>query len=219
MCGSSGPGPGSDAVIRVGIDEVGRGPLAGPVTACAVALGDWRPAPPLALKDSKKISARRRETLAQQIQAHAVAVGLGWASVEEIDKLNILQATFLAMHRAVQGLVASLDGQEPVQLLVDGHLNPATHAQDLNWPWPTETCVGGDGLVAEISAASIVAKVARDTHMQELDHQYPGYGLASHAGYGTAQHLAALNSLGACPAHRRSFAPVARRVAESTHGL
>jgi ribonuclease HII len=206
-------------VIRVGIDEVGRGPLAGPVTACAVALGDWRPNPPLVLKDSKKISARRRETLAQQIQDHALAVGLGWASVDEIDRLNILQATFLAMQRAVRGLVARLESAQPMQLLVDGHLNPATHAQDLDWPWVTETCVGGDGLVAEISAASIVAKVARDAHMQDLDQQHPGYGLASHAGYGTAAHLAALASLGVSPVHRRSFAPVARRLSESSHGL
>ena len=206
-------------MIRVGIDEVGRGPLAGPVTACAVALGDWRPSPPLVLKDSKKISARRRETLAQQIQDHALAVGLGWASVDEIDRLNILQATFLAMQRAVRGLVARLESAQPMQLLVDGHLNPATHAQDLDWPWATETCVGGDGLVAEISAASIVAKVARDAHMQDLDQQHPGYGLASHAGYGTAAHLAALASLGVSPVHRRSFAPVARRLSESSHGL
>jgi ribonuclease HII len=206
-------------VIRVGIDEVGRGPLAGPVTACAVALGDWRPAPPLVLKDSKKLSAKRRETLAQQIQDHALAVSLGWASVDEIDALNILQATFLAMQRAVQGLVATLEAARPVQLVVDGHLNPARHAQDLAWPWPTETCVGGDGLVAEISAASIVAKVARDAHMQDLDQLYPGYGLASHAGYGTAQHLAALASLGVSQVHRRSFAPVARRLAEASHDL
>ena len=206
-------------MIRVGIDEVGRGPLAGPVTACAVALGDWRPAPPLALKDSKKISARRREILAQQIQDHAIGVSLGWASVQEIDGLNILQATFLAMQRAVQGLMAQLDGEQAVQLMVDGHLNPSSHAQGLDWPWPTETCVGGDGLVAEISAASIVAKVARDTHMQELDQQYPGYGLSSHAGYGTARHLAALSSLGVSPVHRRSFAPVARRLEESVRGV
>lgn len=206
-------------MIRVGIDEVGRGPLAGPVTACAVALGDWRPAPPLALKDSKKISARRREILAQQIQDHAIGVSLGWASVEEIDGLNILQATFLAMQRAVQGLMARLGGERAVQLMVDGHLNPSSHAQGLDWPWPTETCVGGDGLVAEISAASIVAKVARDTHMQELDQQYPGYGLSSHAGYGTARHLAALSSLGVSPVHRRSFAPVARRLEELMRGV
>lgn len=206
-------------MIRVGIDEVGRGPLAGPVTACAVALGDWRPESPLVLKDSKQLSARRREILAQQIQDNAIGVSLGWASVEEIDGLNILQATFLAMQRAVQGLMAQLDGEQAVQLMVDGHLNPSSHAQGLDWPWPTETCVGGDGLVAEISAASIVAKVARDTHMRELDQQYPGYGLASHAGYGTAQHLAALSSLGASPVHRRSFAPVARRLGESAHGV
>lgn len=206
-------------MIRVGIDEVGRGPLAGPVTACAVALGDWRPLPPLALKDSKKVSARRREILARQIQDHAIAVSLGWASVEEIDSLNILQATFLAMQRAVQGLVTQLGSSQSLQLLVDGHLNPATHAQHLEWPWPTETCIGGDGLVAEISAASIVAKVERDRHMQTLEQQYPGYGLASHAGYGTAQHLAALTSLGVSPVHRRSFGPVARRLSESTHGL
>lgn len=206
-------------MIRVGIDEVGRGPLAGPVTACAVALGDWRPAPPLVLKDSKKLSAKRRETLAQQIQGHALAVSLGWASVDEIDALNILQATFLAMQRAVQGLAAILEPTQPLQLLVDGHLNPASHAQDLDWPWPTETCVGGDGLVAEISAASIVAKVARDARMQELDQLHPGYGLASHAGYGTAQHLAALASLGVSPVHRRSFAPVARRLEQESHDL
>lgn len=213
-------------MIQIGIDEVGRGPLAGPVTACAVALGDWRPALPLVLKDSKKLSVRRRALLAEQIQANAMGVGLGWASEEEIDTLNILQATFLAMHRAVTVLVAQLDGprqsggaMRPYRLLVDGHLNPATHARDLQWPWPTETCVGGDGLVAEISAASIVAKVARDARMAELDREYPGYGLGTHAGYGTAQHLAALDQFGVSPVHRRSFAPVARRLMESNRDL
>jgi ribonuclease HII len=212
-------------VIQIGLDEVGRGPLAGPVTACAVALGDWRPVPPLVLKDSKKLSARRREVLANQIQANALGVGLGWASVEEIDSVNILQATFLAMHRALAELFRQLQRRglgghdQTVQVLVDGHLNPATHAPDLHWPWPTETRVGGDGLVPEISAASIVAKVARDGCMADLDRQYPGYGLAAHAGYGTTQHLAALKQLGVSPAHRRSFAPVARRLSESAHGL
>ncbi len=213
-------------MIQIGIDEVGRGPLAGPVTACAVALGDWRPAPPLALKDSKKLSVRRRELLSELIQVNAIGVGLGWASEAEIDALNILQATFLAMHRAVTVLLDQLDEShrperpsQAVRLLVDGHLNPITHARDLEWPWPTETCVGGDGLVAEISAASIVAKVARDARMADLDLQYPGYGLGAHAGYGTSQHLAALDQLGVSPVHRRSFAPVARRLSESHHDV
>ncbi|MEY4082672.1 MAG: ribonuclease [Pseudomonadota bacterium] len=200
-------------MMTMGIDEVGRGPLAGPVTACGVVLGDWRPAAPLVLADSKRLSKPRREALADLIRANALAVGLGWASAEEIDRLNILQATFLAMQRAVKQAIEMLVAktglsEDQVRLVVDGSLNPVRHGQGLDWPWQTQTCVGGDSLVAEVSAASIVAKVQRDAHMRALDQQYPGYGMGQHAGYGTAQHLRALKALGPSPVHRFSFGPV-----------
>lgn len=206
--------------MRIGIDEVGRGPLAGPVTAAAVCLG---PSVDLELRDSKKLSARQRITLNQRIADSALAFGIGEASVEEIDRLNILQATFLAMQRAVRACLDSLCGTddarkglsiEPTglntdscELLVDGHLNPQRWLGE-DWPWRTQTVVRGDSLIAEISAASIIAKVHRDQQMQAYAKDFPGYGFESNAGYGTAAHLRALRDLGPCSLHRRSFAPV-----------
>ena len=206
--------------MRIGIDEVGRGPLAGPVTAAAVCLG---PGVDLELRDSKKLSARQRITLNQRIVDSALAFGIGEASVEEIDRLNILQATFLAMQRAVRACLDSLCGTddarrgssiEPTglntdscELLVDGHLNPQRWLGE-DWPWRTRTVVRGDSLIAEISAASIIAKVHRDQQMQAYAKDFPGYGFEANAGYGTAAHLRALRDLGPCVLHRRSFAPV-----------
>jgi ribonuclease HII len=185
----------------IGVDEAGRGPLAGPVCAAAVAL------PPGAdqwgLADSKTLRERRRLALAERVRAEARAWSLGWASVEEIDQLNILQATLLAMHRAVQGCLVRLGSLEPI--LVDGSIHPAAHLRSVAWDWPTETLVGGDALRCEISAASILAKTARDEEMRRLDLLHPGYGFARHAGYPTAAHRAALRVLGPSPVHRRSF--------------
>ena len=180
--------------LRCGVDEAGRGPLAGPVFAAAVILGhDHRI---VGLNDSKKLSAKRRETLAVQIRQCAVAWAVASASVEEIDALNILRATLLAMQRAVQGLAL-----EPTEVLVDGLHCPAI-AQ------PARAIVRGDSTVAEISAASILAKTARDAVMLELHRVYPQYGFDRHKGYPTAAHLAALRAHGVSAAHRRSFAPV-----------
>jgi len=177
-----------------GVDEAGRGPLAGPVVAAAVILD---PARPLAgLADSKTLSAARREALAGQIRAQALAWALGRAEVEEIDRLNILQATLLAMRRAVAALAPS-----PQLALVDGNRCPEL-------PCRAQALVGGDRRVAAISAASILAKVARDAEMVALDARYPGYGFAVHKGYPTAAHRAALVALGPLPVHRRSFGPV-----------
>ena len=177
-----------------GVDEVGRGPLAGDVVAAAVILD---PARPIAgLRDSKKLSARRREELAGEIRRQAVAVALGRASVAEIDALNILQASLLAMHRAVAALAP-----QPGFVLVDGNRLPA-------WDYPAEALIGGDASEPAIAAASIIAKVQRDAELVALDARYPGYGFASHKGYPTRAHLDALASLGVTPAHRRSFSPV-----------
>ncbi len=177
-----------------GVDEVGRGPLAGPVVAAAVILDPGRPIQGLA--DSKRLSPRRREVLAGLIRERALAWALGRAEVEEIDRLNILHASLLAMRRAVEALRLP-----PVKALVDGNRCPVLSC-------PAEAVVGGDALVACISAASILAKVARDAEMVALDRRYPGYGLAIHKGYPTAAHLEALRRLGASPLHRRSFRPV-----------
>ncbi|HJW81350.1 MAG TPA: ribonuclease HII [Acidiferrobacterales bacterium] len=182
--------------IVAGVDEAGRGPLAGPVVAAAVVLGAAYPLDGLA--DSKTLSAMRREALAGQIRSHAAAWALGMASVEEIDRLNILQATLLAMQRAVQGL-----GMTPDLVLVDGNRAPRLAC-------PVRTVVRGDALVKSISAASILAKVARDAILQNLDGEYPGYGFAIHKGYPTAAHRRALEALGPSPVHRRSFGPVRR---------
>jgi ribonuclease HII len=176
-----------------GIDEAGRGPWAGPVVAAAVIL----PATdaPKGLADSKKLSAPRRETLLAAIEANC-DVGVGLADVEEIDRLNILQATFLAMRRAVAGLRT-----RPVHALVDGNRAPGLGIA-------TTCIVKGDAKEPAISAASIVAKVHRDRIMAALDAEYPGYGWARNAGYGTAEHRAALARLGVTPQHRRSYAPI-----------
>jgi ribonuclease HII len=177
-----------------GVDEAGRGPLAGPVYAAAVVLDPQRPI--AGLDDSKRLTARQRDRLAGQIRAQALAWGVASAEVEEIDRLNILAATKLAMQRAIDGLAGNCDG-----ILVDGN-------QPLPLALPQLTLVGGDGLSAPIAAASILAKTARDAHMLALDPLYPGYGFARHKGYGTAAHLAALRQLGPTPLHRRSFEPV-----------
>lgn len=180
--------------LLAGVDEAGRGPLAGPVVAAAVILDDLRPIK--GLKDSKVLTARRRESLYDEIRAKALCCSVAEASVEEIDQLNILQATMLAMRRAVEGLRLP-----PVKVLVDGNrLPPLTMA--------AEAVVKGDATVAAISAASILAKVHRDRLCTALHDAYPAYGFASHKGYGTAEHLAALREHGASPVHRRSFAPV-----------
>jgi ribonuclease HII len=177
-----------------GVDEAGRGPLAGPVVAAAVILD---PAQPIAgLNDSKKLSATKRERLAAEIHAKALAWCVAEASVEEIDAINILQATMLAMQRAVAGL-----SLKPSEVLVDGNRCP-------NIDLPVRAIIGGDATVAVISAASILAKTSRDAGLLELDARYPVYGFAKHKGYGTAVHLAALQQHGPCPEHRMSFAPV-----------
>ena len=179
-----------------GVDEVGRGPLAGPVVAAAVILPqDYVLA---GLTDSKRLSARRREALAAVLREEAECWALGSASAAEIDALNIHHATLLAMRRAVLALP-----QAPEQLLVDGQFTP-------EGPWRATAVVGGDATVPSISAASIIAKVARDALLAELHGRYPVYGFDCHAGYPTAAHLAALSEHGPCPEHRRSFAPVAR---------
>lgn len=177
-----------------GVDEVGRGPLAGDVVAAAVILD---PAKPIdGLNDSKKLSSKRREQLFQLIQLRAKSWCIARASVAEIDQMNILQASLLAMHRAVEGLCV-----EPDHVLVDGNKLP-------RWRYSSEAIVQGDGTVAQISAASILAKVVRDREMIELDRTYPGYGLAQHKGYPTKIHLDCLQQLGPSPIHRSSFAPV-----------
>ena len=182
--------------LVAGVDEAGRGPLAGPVVAAAVILDDLKPIPGLA--DSKTLSARQRERLSEAIHARALCFSVAQASVEEIDQLNILQATLLAMRRAVMGLRL-----KPHKVLVDGNRLPTLDIM-------AEAVVQGDRKVPAISAASILAKVARDRWCLEIDAEYPLYGFAAHKGYGTAQHLAALQRHGATPWHRRSFSPVAQ---------
>jgi ribonuclease HII len=177
-----------------GVDEAGRGPLAGPVVAAAVMLDDLHPIAGLA--DSKALSPRRRERLFDEIRAKALCVCIAQASVEEIDALNILQATLLAMRRAVEGLRLV-----PHRVLVDGNQLPQLRM-------PAEAIVKGDAQVAAIAAASILAKVQRDRLCAELHERWPDYGFDGHKGYPTAAHLAALRLHGACPAHRRSYAPV-----------
>jgi len=182
-----------DGVIA-GVDEVGRGPLAGAVVAAAVILDPNNPIEGLA--DSKKLTAKRREALFPLIQDRALAWCIARASEAEIDQLNILQASLLAMRRAVLGLQ-----MQPERVLVDGNRCPEL-------PYPSEAIIKGDSLVPAISAASILAKVVRDHEMVAFDKIYPGYGFASHKGYPTAQHMQALKTLGVTPIHRRSFAPV-----------
>ena len=182
------------AGLVAGVDEAGRGPLAGPVVAAAVILDERHPIKGLA--DSKKLTALRRERLFDEIRAKALCCSIAEASVEEIDRLNILQATLLAMRRAVAGLRL-----KPNKVLVDGNRLPTLEVL-------AEAIVGGDALVPAISAASILAKVHRDRWCLTLDQQYPQYGFAQHKGYGTAAHLAALRAHGPCAQHRTSFRPV-----------
>lgn len=190
------------SLLVAGVDEAGRGPLAGDVYAAAVVLDERRPI--LGLTDSKKLSARQRDALALQIREKAVAWCVARADVSEIDQLNILQATMLAMQRAVQGLAVVSD-----QVLVDGNRVPTL-------PMPSKAIVKGDLTEPAISAASILAKTARDASLAELHAQYPDYGFDQHKGYGTTLHLAKLREHGPCPAHRQSFAPVKRSLIE--HG-
>ena len=181
-----------------GTDEAGRGPLAGPVVAAAVVLDPGRPV--AGLDDSKKLGEKKREALALLIRERAVAWAVAEATVEEIDRLNILQATLLAMQRAVAGL-----GIRPTGALVDGNRCPELAI-------PVAAVIRGDGKIAPIAAASILAKTVRDAGMLELHVRYPQYGFASHMGYPTAAHIRALEAHGASPVHRRSFGPVARQL-------
>jgi ribonuclease HII len=182
--------------LIAGTDEVGRGPLAWDVVAAAVILDPARPIGGLA--DSKKLSSKQRLICFDAIVKNAHCYAVGRASVQEIEEINILHASMLAMSRAIAGLQV-----RPEFVYVDGNRCP-------KWRYPSEAVVKGDSLVPCISAASIIAKVTRDTEMQEMDLQYPGYGFASNRGYPTPEHLAALESLGPTPIHRRTFAPVAR---------
>lgn len=184
------------AAFIAGVDEAGRGPLAGPVYAAAVILDPDRPIP--GLNDSKKLSEKARDALAPRIKEQALAWTVTQVSAEDIDRLNILQATLLAMQQAVAALART-----PELVLVDGNRAPALSV-------PVQTVIGGDGLAPCISAASILAKTERDAALLVLHEHYPHYGFDRHKGYGTALHLAALEAHGPCPAHRRSFAPVRR---------
>ncbi|CDG22601.1 Ribonuclease HII [Xenorhabdus poinarii G6] len=184
------------ANLIAGVDEVGRGPLVGAVVTAAVILNPAKPI--MGLTDSKKLTEKRREALYLAIKENALCWSLGRAEPEEIDQFNILHATMLAMQRAVEGLALT-----PDYVLIDGNRCPAL-------AMPAQAVVKGDSLVAEISAASILAKVTRDREMAALDKQFPGYGFAKHKGYPTALHLEKLAALGATEHHRKSFAPVKR---------
>ncbi len=188
--------------LLAGVDEVGRGPLVGDVVTAAVILDPTKPIKGLA--DSKKISKKKREALFVEIQEKALCWAVARATPQEIDSLNILQASLLAMHRAVAALHV-----QPEFVLVDGNRLP-------KWSYPSEAVVKGDSRVAAISAASILAKVQRDREMALLDVQYPEYGFAEHKGYPTAKHLDALRRHGVTPLHRRSYAPVARLISAGT---
>lgn len=188
--------------VIAGVDEVGRGPLAGDVVAAAVVLGPEHGI--VGLNDSKKLSEKKREQLFDVIKERCQAWCIARASVEEIDEINILQASLLAMKRAVEGL-----GCSPDHVFVDGNRLP-------DWQYQSEAIVQGDSRVAEISAASILAKVQRDREMVELDAVYPGYGLAGHKGYPTKAHMDALKNLGPSAIHRRSFGPVKVLLAQKT---
>ena len=186
--------------LRVaGVDEAGRGPLAGPVVAAAVILNPSRPIRGLA--DSKALDHEERTRLARLIRERALCYAVAWADVEEIDSINILQATMLAMRRALLGLAV-----HPQQVLVDGNRCPCPDG--LGFDCQYQSVIKGDAKVSAISAASILAKTTRDALMCELDGRYPGFSLSGHKGYGTPGHLVALNSLGPSPLHRRSFSPV-----------
>jgi ribonuclease HII len=190
--------------LVAGVDEAGRGPLAGPVVAAAVILDDLQPIKGLA--DSKVLSARTRERLYDEIRARALCCSIASASAEEIDQINILQATMLAMKRAVEGLRIL-----PQRVVVDGNRVPQLRV-------PVEALVKGDALMPAISAASILAKVTRDRLCDALHAQHPAYGFAAHKGYPTPEHLAALRAHGPCPEHRRSFAPVRAAAAGADAG-
>jgi ribonuclease HII len=185
--------------LTAGVDEAGRGPLAGPVVAAAVILDPLRPI--AGIGDSKLLKPARRAELAVAIRERSLAYGLGWADAAEIDALNILQATLLAMRRALLALHCA-----PAHVVVDGDRTPGMAG--LGFECSMEAVVKGDATVACVGAASILAKVARDEFMAELERRYPGYGLAGHKGYPTAAHLEALRRLGPSPVHRRSFGPV-----------
>ncbi len=185
-------------ILLAGCDEVGRGPLAGDVVAAAVILDPENPI--LGLDDSKKLTEKKRDLLFDEIKLKAKSWCVARASVAEIDSINILQASLLAMHRAVQGLHV-----QPEYVLVDGNKLP-------KWNYTAEAVVKGDSRVAAISAASILAKVVRDREMVEMDKQYPGYGLADHKGYPTKVHMDALDKLGITPIHRTSYAPVRAKI-------
>jgi len=191
----------SQVHLICGVDEAGRGPLAGAVYAAAVVLNPEKPIQGLA--DSKKLSEKKRDVLALEIKSHALAWGIAYSTVEEIDQINILQASLLAMKRAVELIQVSLVDMQPMQLLVqvDGNQCPKISL-------PCEAIVKGDSKVQAISAASILAKTARDAALYELDQQYPMYGFAQHKGYPTAAHMALLREHGVSPVHRRSYAPV-----------
>lgn len=184
--------------LFAGTDEVGRGPLAGDVVTAAVILDPENPIE--GLNDSKKLTEKKREALFPEIQEKALSWCIARASVAEIDDINILQASLLAMKRAVDGLSIT-----PEHVLVDGNKIP-------RWDYPAECVVKGDSRVAAIAAASILAKVTRDREMVEFDKQYPGYGLAGHKGYPTKAHLQALDQLGPSPIHRKSFGPVRAKI-------
>lgn len=187
-----------DGRIVIGVDEVGRGPLAGPVVAAAVYIPPEKRNHPVwkDVQDSKKLSATRREILFSVIQSQCV-FGISEASVAEIDELNILQATFLAMRRAIESMALN----NPF-ILIDGNRLPK------NWPWESQAVIKGDSKSVSIAAASILAKVTRDRMMEQLAKTYPDYGWANNAGYGTPEHLEALSSHGITPHHRTSFAPI-----------
>ena len=185
--------------LSAGVDEAGRGPLAGPVVAAAVILDPMRPI--RGLRDSKQLAPERREVLAVRIRERALAWAVAEADHDEIDLFNILQATLLAMKRALLGLA-----RRPTMIMIDG--NCAPHLHDCFADCEVQTVIAGDDLIPSISAASIVAKTYRDALMVRLSANYPGYGLAQHFGYGTPQHLRALAHLGPCPIHRRSFDPL-----------
>lgn len=174
-----------------GVDEAGRGPLAGPVCAAAVMLPRGLVIP--GLNDSKKLSPKKRDALYDAIVEQAVSYGIAFAAVEEIEELNILEATFLAMNRAIEQL-----SEKPALALIDGNRNTGIHVS-------SQCVIGGDGKCAEIAAASILAKVTRDRYMLQMAEQYPQYGFEKHKGYGTAAHYAALREYGSCPIHRPSF--------------
>ena len=185
-------------LLEAGVDEAGRGPLAGPVVVAAVILPQRYTLD--CLDDSKRLSAAKREMLAPQIETQAIAYNIQFVEVDEIDRVNILQATLNGMQRAVESLEPT-----PKRALIDGNRAPKLSCE-------VETVIGGDGLIASISAASILAKVYRDRLMLEMHNRYPGYGFDRHKGYPTAQHLEKLSLLGPCPIHRRTFAPVRRAI-------